>query len=101
MEKKLLPLYQRLYSQGLINSSFGGDFELLPGAAYLYAGGESRDPRTVAAELQKEADRLVRQGVEEDFFQRTLRASFGSNIRSLNSFENLAVSLTEGCFGAR
>lgn len=93
------PLYQRLYSQGLINSSFGGDFELLPGAAYLYAGGESRDPRTVAAELQKEADRLVRQGVEEDFFQRTLRASFGSNIRSLNSFENLAVSLTEGCFG--
>ena len=93
------PLYQRLYSQGLINSSFGGDFELLPGAAYLYAGGESRDPRTVAAELQKEADRLVRQGVDDGLFQRALRASFGSNIRSLNSFENLAVSLTEGCFG--
>ena len=38
------PLYQRLYSQGLINSSFGGDFDLLPGAAYLYAGGESKAP---------------------------------------------------------
>lgn len=93
------PLYQRLYSQGLINSSFGGDFELLPGAAYLYAGGDSKDPRAVAAAIQEEADRLVCQGVEEDFFQRTLRANFGSSLRGLNSFENIAVSLTEGCFG--
>lgn len=93
------PLYQRLYSQGLINSSFGGAFELMPGTACLYAGGESKEPRTVAGELQKEADRLIRQGVDEDFFQRTLRASFGSSLRGLNSFENIAVSLTEGCFG--
>ena len=93
------PLYQRLYSQGLINSSFGGDFDLLPGAAYLYAGGESKDPRAVAAALQEEADRLVREGVDDGLFQRTLRANFGSSIRGLNSFENIAVSLTEGCFG--
>ncbi len=93
------PLYQRLYSQGLINSSFGGDFEQLPGVAYLYAGGESKEPRAVAEALQQEADRLVREGVEEDFFRRTLRASFGSSLRGLNSFENIAVSLTEGRFG--
>lgn len=93
------PLYQRLYREGLINSSFGGEYGLVPGAAYLYAGGESRNPRAVAEELQKEADRLVREGVDEAFFQRTLRADFGSNLRGLNSFENIAVSLTEGCFG--
>ena len=93
------PLYQRLYSQGLIHSSFGGDFDLLPGAAYLYAGGESKDPRAVAAALQEEADRLVREGVDDGLFQRTLRANFGSSLRGLNSFENIAVSLTEGCFG--
>ena len=93
------PLYQRLYSQGLINSSFGGDYELMPGVAYLYAGGESKEPRAVAAALQEEADRLTREGVDEDFFQRTLRANFGSNLRGLNSFENIAVSLTEGHFG--
>ncbi len=93
------PLYQRLYSQGLINSSFGGAFELMPGVAYLYAGGESKEPRAVAGALQEEADRLVREGVDEAFFQRTLRASFGSNLRGLNSFENIAVSLTEGQFG--
>lgn len=93
------PLYQRLYSQGLVNSSFGGAFELMPGVAYLYAGGESKEPRTVAAEIQKEADRLIRQGVDADFFQRTVRANFGSNLRGLDSFENIAVSLTEGQFG--
>ena len=92
------PLYQRLYSQGLINSSFGGAYERMPGAACLYAGGECREPRTVAAELQREADRLVREGVDGDFFRRTLRASFGSSLRGLNSFENIAVSLTEGYF---
>ena len=37
--------------------------------------------------------------MDEDFFQQTLRASFGSSIRGLNSFENIAVSLTEGQFG--
>ena len=75
------------------------EFELLPGAAYLYAGGECKDSRAVAAEIQKESDRLVREGVDEAFFQRVLRANFGSNLRGLNSFENIAVSLTEGYFG--
>ena len=39
------PLYQRLYEQGLINPSFGGAFEMMPGVAYLYAGGDSKDAR--------------------------------------------------------
>ncbi len=36
------PLYLRLYDQGLINSSFGGAFEMMPGIAYFYAGGDSQ-----------------------------------------------------------
>jgi len=92
------PLYLRLYDQGLINTSFGGSFEMMPGVAYLYAGGDSKDARTVAAEIQKEADRLVREGIDEAFYQQVTRAAFGSNLRGLNSFENIAVSLTEGYF---
>ena len=92
------PLYLRLYDQGLINTSFGGSFEMMPGIAYLYAGGDSKDARTVASEIQKEADRLVREGIDEAFYQQVTRAAFGSNLRGLNSFENIAVSLTEGYF---
>ena len=92
------PLYLRLYDRGLINTSFGGSFEMMPGVAYLYAGGDSKDARAVAAEIQKEADRLAREGVSEAFFRQVTRASFGANLRGLNSFENIAVSLTEGYF---
>ena len=53
----------------------------------------------MAAEIQREADRLVREGLDGGFFQQVLRANFGSNLRGLNSFENIAVSLTEGYFG--
>lgn len=92
------PLYLRLYDQGLINTSFGGTFEMMPGVAYLYAGGDSKDARAVAAEIRKEAERLVREGIDEDFYQQVRRAAFGSNLRGLNSFENIAVTLTEGYF---
>lgn len=92
------PLYLRLYDEGLINTSFGGSFEMMPGIAYLYAGGDSKDARAVTAAIQKEAERLAREGIDEDFYQRIRKASFGANLRGLNSFENIAVSLSEGYF---
>ena len=92
------PLYLRLYDEGLINTSFGGSFEMMPSAAYLYAGGDSKESRWVANEICLEAQRLVQEGIDEDFYQRVKRAAFGSNLRGLNSFENVAVSLTEGYF---
>ena len=92
------PLYHRLYEQGLINTSFGGAFEMMPGVAYLYAGGDSKRSRAVAAEILKEARRLTEEGIDEDFYQRVRKAAFGENLRGLNSFENIAVTLTEGYF---
>jgi predicted Zn-dependent peptidase len=92
------PLYLRLYDQGLINTSFGGAYEMMPGVAYLYAGGDSKDARAVQSAILEEAARLVDQGIDEEFYQRVRRAAFGSNLRGLNSFENIAVSLSEGYF---
>ena len=92
------PLYLRLYDEGLINTSFGGAFETMPGVAYLYAGGDSKDARKVQHEILKEAARLAKEGIDEEFYQQVRKASFGANLRGLNSFENIAVSLTEGYF---
>ena len=36
--------------------------------------------------------------MDEDYFRRIRKASFGANLRGLNSFENIAVTLTEGYF---
>ena len=92
------PLYARLYSGGLINGTFGYSFDTLPGVAYAYIGGDSNDPHAVADAVLQEAERLVRDGIDEDYFHRICRANYGSTLKSLNSFESVAISMAEGCF---
>lgn len=92
------PLYARLYSQGLINGSFGASYDILPGAAYVYAGGDSKDPRAVAQAILAEAERLGKEGLDEAYYRRIVNANFGAALKALNSFESIAVSMAEGCF---
>jgi len=92
------PLYLRLYEQGIINGSFGGSYEMMPGVAYLYAGGDGKDPQRVAEEIAKEAIRLSQEGPDKAFYERLRRAMFGSMLKDLNSFEHIAILLTEGYF---
>ncbi|MBR3641357.1 MAG: insulinase family protein [Oscillibacter sp.] len=92
------PLYQRLYESGLINPSFGAEYEVLPGAAFLSAGGDGKDARAVLDAILKESARLAADGVDEDLFRRVKKAAYGTSLRALNSFENVAISLAEGCF---
>ena len=92
------PLYARLYAEGLINGSFGAAFDLLPGAYYVYAGGDSKDPQAVAEAILAEARRLVSEGVDGDYYRRVVNANFGAALKALNSFESIAVSMAEGCF---
>ena len=92
------PLYARLYAEGLINGSFGAAFDLLPGASYVYAGGDSKDPQAVAEAILAEAQRLVSEGVDGDYYRRVVNANFGAALKALNSFESIAVSMAEGCF---
>ena len=86
------PLYARLYSEGLINESFGYGCEAYPGAAFLCAGGESRDPEAVREAVLTEAVRICREGVDESLFQQLKKAAYGYMVRNLNSFENICVS---------
>ena len=92
------PLYTRLYEEGVINGSLGGNFDMLPGVAYMYVGGDAKDPRQVFDEITRQAEKLGREGIGEAFYHQIRRASLGGMIRSLNSFENIAVSMAEGRF---
>ena len=58
------------------------------GVAYVMLGGVVPNPRLS----------LVREGIDADYFGRILRANYGSTLKSLNSFESIAISLVEGCF---
>ena len=92
------PLYIRLYEEGAVNSSLGGNFDMLPGAHYVYVGGDAKDPRRVFEEITRQARKLGEEGIGEDFYRQIRRAAYGGMIRSLNSFENIAVSMAEGYF---
>ena len=92
------PLYNRLYEEGHINGSLGGSYDVLPGVSYLYVGGDAKDPHFVTAEIIKEAKRLAAEGIDDTFYRQIRRATYGQMLRSLNSFENIAVSMAEGHF---
>lgn len=92
------PLYNRMYAEGLINSEFGGGYELLPGVSFVVVGGESQIPRKVHLEILEEAERIVREGIDEELYQKIRRGMYGSSIRGLNSLERLAVGSTEAYF---
>lgn len=91
-------LYNRLYDQGLINDSFGGDYEFVPGAAYLLLSGESRDPKRVRDEVLAEAARLAREGIDHTLWERLVRAAYGAMVRRLNSLEDTCMELAQSCF---
>ncbi len=93
------PLYHRLYDAGLIDESFEcGYEEILPGTAYVYAGGESSDPEAVRRAVEEEAYRMGTESVDGAYFRRIHRAMFGIMLKDLNSFEDIALDLVDGCF---
>ena len=81
-----------------MNSSLGGNFDMLPGAEYVYVGGDAKDPRRIFDEITQQAQALGRDGIDESFYQQLRRAAYGGMLRSLNSMENIAVSMAEGYF---
>ena len=94
-------LYQRLYEQGLIDSGFSCGYEGLPGASMLTAGGDSRDPDVVCAAIVEEAQRIVRDGMDEALFSRLKKSGLGRRLRDLDSFESICYRQCayafEGC----
>ncbi len=92
------PFYNRLYAEDLINAEFSSDADYAAGESFVLFGGESRDPDAVLDEIKKEFDRAARDGLDERYFNRLKKSSYGSRIRALGNFEGMAISMVEGCF---
>ena len=91
-------LYAELYEKGMINKSFSGGYEDYPGCAFLYAGGESDDPRAVRDAILDAASHLAEVGIDEELWRRLKKASYGNRVRGLNSFENICIELAQAYF---
>ncbi len=86
-------LYLKLYEEGLIDSSFGGGFETIDGMAMLLCSGDSNDSGAVYRAILEQAEKLVREGIEEADFIRMKRSAFGRRIRDLDSFSSTCFRL--------
>ena len=87
------PLYQRLYDEGLIDTSFGAGFETFPGAALFSCGGDTKDPRAVKAAVLEEARRVAREGIDGELFRRLKKSALGRRVRDLDSFDGLCYRI--------
>lgn len=84
-------LYKRLYEDGLINSSFSS--EVFNGSGYFCSvfGGESREPRRVLEEIQKEIERAKTEGLDRERFELIKKSYYGAQIRDFNNVEAVAT----------
>jgi len=83
-------LYNELYNEGLINSSFEFDYSIEENYAYSAFGGESKDPIKVKERLLEEITYLQQNGLDKDSYERIRRAHKGRSIKQLNSVERIA-----------
>lgn len=86
-------LYLKLYEQGLIDGSFGGGFETVEGMAMLSCSGDSKDAQKVQSAILNQAEKLIKQGLSAEDFQRMKRSALGRRIRDLDSFSSTAFRL--------
>lgn len=86
-------LYLQMYEEGLIDSSFGGGFEVSDGCALLTCGGDSDDALAVRDAILAQAKKIAETGVQEQEFLRLKRSAMGRRIRDLDSFSSTCFRL--------
>ena len=86
-------LYLHLYEQGLIDPSFGGGLDTVPGMAMLTATGDSDDPIAVRDAILEQAKKITAQGIDETEFLRIKRSTLGGRIRGLDSFDSVCFRI--------
>lgn len=83
-------LYNELYSENLIDRSFGYDYTIEENYAYSCFGGDSKDPNMVKNRILKEIEDVKKNGFSNEQYERIKKAMKGRAIRQLNSVEKIS-----------
>ena len=90
--------YNKLYSQGLLNRDYGYEMDYVAETATVIFEGESREPQKVLEEIKSAVADVRSGGIDSELFSRTKKASFGSRLRGLESFDSLCLAQMDGYF---
>lgn len=86
------PVYQDLYSAGLIDDSFGASFSGTPEYAMSIIGGETDEPDKLDGKIKEAIAHLQRTKLQADDVERMKRRALGVYLSSFDSLEYIANS---------
>ncbi len=85
-------LYKKLYESGLINNTFAFEYTMQPDYAYSSIDGESANPKAVYDAVMNEIERVRKEGLSKEDFERIKKVMWGEFIRSHNDIEDYAIT---------
>lgn len=91
-------IYKKLYDMNLINGTFSVDYTMQPDYGFTSAEGESKDPEKVYNIILDEIERIGKEGLDKDDFERAKKVMWGKYIRSHNDIEDYAVTFIQMLF---
>ena len=83
-------MYQKLLRDEVINSSFGTEVFTGDGYFTVIFSGESDSPDVIRDTISAEIERIIKDGIDEDLFQRIKKSTYGGLVRELNNVEAVA-----------
>lgn len=86
-------LYQDLYSEGLIYSELGYDYEFSKTYSHFLIQGQSTQPEKVIERIKEEIEKFKQTGFEEEEFLRIKKKLYGEYVKEYNDISVIANNL--------
>jgi len=86
---KSSPLYKKLYENELLMSEPYGEYEFAKNFAHIAITGQSNDPKKVLQEIQNEIQKINKNGIQEEQFNRVKNMIYGNYIKEYNDVSNI------------
>ena len=85
--------YSSLFEEGVITPNFAGGYSCADGFGFHCISGESETPELVLERLRAYLDRVCREGIPEEDFERCRRVMYADELRAFDSTEEIASRL--------
>ena len=79
-----------MYEQGLLQAPLDLDFEFTENYAHVLIGGQSKNPKKVLDELNKEILDIKNKGINKENFERIKKMIYGEYVREYNEVGSIA-----------
>lgn len=94
----LNPSFQSWIDEGIINDYVGSEVDLGEDHGMIMFFAETREAEKFKAIVEQTMHSIIQAQIDEDVLQRLKRRYFGQSIRSLNSFDDIAITFIRNYF---